>query len=418
MKTKNKTFNNRIFVQIVAIIIFSYIAYVTYLLVKQPTDTFRVDNGTLYLEETVEGYIIRKENVVKGENYKNGMEQIALEGEKVAKNESMFRYYSNNEENLKEKIADLDNKIQDALEKENSIISSSDLKMSDLKILEGQIDDKIKNLSGLTDINTITDYKKQIGDFVTKKAKIAGELSPSGSYIKQLIEERGNLENQLNSGSEYVKAPISGVVSYRVDGLEETLGNVELSSLSKEYLENLNLKTGKMIATSEESGKVIDNFSCYIVTLLNSEKSKEAKVGDKVKVSMSGDKELNASVVYIKPEDNQNLVVLEVNELTEELINYRKLTFDLIWWSYSGLKVPNQAIKEKDGLQYVVRSRAGYLNKILVKVLRQNDKYSIVTAYSTDELKELGFTPEEISTLKKITIYDEIILNPNLDDTD
>lgn len=413
MKKENNTLNNRIFVQIATIIILVYVAYVTYLLVIQPTDTFRVENGTLYLEETVEGFIIRKETVVKGDNYKNGMEQIAQEGEKVAKNESMFRYYSNNEENLKEKIADLDNKIQEALEKENTSIYSSDL-----KILEEQIDEKIKNLSGLTDESTITDYKKQLRDLVTKKAKMAGELSPSGSYIKQLIQERGTYESQLNSGSEYVKAPVSGVVSYRVDGLEETLGNIELSSLSKEYLENLNLKTGKMIATSEESGKIIDNFSCYIVTILNSEKSKEAKVGDKLKVSLSGDKELSAEIAYIKPEDNDNLVVLEVDELAEELINYRKITFDLIWWSYSGLKIPNQAIKEKDGLQYVVRSRAGYLNKILVKVLRQNDKYSIVTSYSTEELKELGYTPEEISTLKKLTIYDEIIINPNINDID
>ena len=413
MKGKNKTIDNRIFVKIAIVLIFAYVSYVTYLLVKQPTDTFRVDNGTLYQEETVQGYVIRKETVVKGENYKNGMEQIIVEGEKVAKNQPMYRYYSNDEKNLKEKIEELDKKIQDALEKDNSSIYSSDL-----KIIERQIDDKIKNSSGITDLNAVNDYKKQMNDLVIKKAKMVGELSPSGSYIKQLIQQRGALENQLNSGSEYVNAPTSGIVSYRVDGLEETLGNIELTSLSKEYLENLNLKTGKMIATSEESGKVIDNFSCYIVTVLNSEKSKEAKVGDKVKVSLSGEKELNAQIVYIKQEDDENLVVLEVSELVEELVNYRKISFDLIWWSYSGLKVPNQAIKEKDGLQYVVRSRAGYLSKILVKVLRQNDKYSIVTSYSTDELKELGYTPEEISSFKKITIYDEIILNPTLDGID
>lgn len=412
MKVKKKVIQNRIFVQIVVALIFIYVSYVTYLLVKQPTDTFRVDNGTLYLEETVQGFIIRNEAVVKGENYKNGMEQIAVEGEKVAKNQSMFRYYSNNEKNLKEKIAELDTKIQEALEKDNTSIYSSDL-----KIIEGQIDEKIKALSSLTDSSTIADYKKQIGDLVTKKAKMTGELSPSGSYIKQLIQERGNYENQLNSGSEYVKAPMSGVTSYRVDGLEETLGNIELQSLSKEYLDNLNVKTGKMIATSEESGKVIDNFSCYIVTILDSDKSKEAKVGDKVKVALSGDKELDAKIAYIKPEKNEsNLIVLEVNELAEELINYRKLSFELIWWSYSGLKIPNQAIKEKNGRNYVVRSRVGYNNPILVKVLRQNEKYSIVTSYSTEELKELGYSPEEISNLKKITIYDEIILNPNIDD--
>ena len=245
---------------------------------------------------------------------------------------------------------------------------------------------------------------------------MVGELSPSGSHLKQLIEERSKYEAQLNSGSEYVNAPISGVVSYRVDGLEETLGNVELSSLSEEYLENLNLKTGKMIATNEECGKVIDNFSCYIVAILNSQKSKEAKIGDKVKITLNGNEEIPAQIAYVKPENSgNNLIVIEVNKITEELINYRKLSFGLIWWSYSGLKVPNQAIKEIDGLQYVVRTRAGYSSKVLVKVLRQNNNFSIVTTYTTDELKELGYSTEEISSYKKITLYDEILINPNIE---
>lgn len=410
-KKKTKGYQNRIFFSIVLIVVISYILYVVFLLVKYPTDTFTVENGTLYLEENIEGYVIRNEVVVKGENYKNGMEQIVSEGEKAAKNQSIFRYYSNNEENLKEKISELDSKIQQVSESENTNIYSSDL-----KILEEQIDSKIADLSDLSDVYSITECKKQISSLVVKKAKMVGELSPSGSHLKQLIEERSKYENQLNSGSEYVEAPISGVVSYRVDGLEETFGNMELSSLSEEYLHNLNLKSGKMIATSDESGKVIDNFSCYIVTVLNSQKSKEAKVGDKVKIALSGDREISAQIAYVKPEDSgNNLIVIEINELTDELISYRKLSLGLIWWSYSGLKVPNQAIKEKDGLNYVVRSRAGYYNKLLVKVLRQNENYSIVTTYNTDELKELGYSTEEISAYKKIMLYDKILINPNLD---
>ena len=182
--------------------------------------------------------------------------RVGLSVVKVVIFEHLKHWY---EENLKEQIAELDKKIEEALANENTAIYSSDL-----KILENQIDDKIKDLSELTDMNEVADYKKQIGDLVTKKAKMAGELSPSGSYIKELIEERSEYESQLNSGSEYVKAPSSGVVSYRVDGLEDTLGAIELTSLSESYLQNLNLKTGKMIAVSDESGKVMDNFSCYL----------------------------------------------------------------------------------------------------------------------------------------------------------
>ena len=107
-------------------------------------------------------------------------------------------------------------------------------------------------------------------------------------------------------------------------------------------------------------GKVIDNFSCYIVTILNSEKAKEAKVGDKLKVSFSEEKENSAEIKYIKPEDTgNNIIVLETKELTEELINYRKLSFNLIWWSYAGLKVPNQAIVEQNGLMEWIDGNIG-----------------------------------------------------------
>ena len=72
-----------------------------------------MNSGTLYLEETKIGYVIREEQVVKGNNYKNGMEQIKNEGEKTAKNDSIYRYYSKNEEKLKTQISELDEKIQD-----------------------------------------------------------------------------------------------------------------------------------------------------------------------------------------------------------------------------------------------------------------------------------------------------------------
>ena len=72
-------------------------------------------------------------------------------------------------------------------------------------------------------------------------------------------------------------------MSYRVDGLEDKLTVDNFSSLSEEFLENLNLKTGKLIATSDECGKIVDNFTAYIATISTSEQSKQAKIGDKVK---------------------------------------------------------------------------------------------------------------------------------------
>ena len=337
------------------------------------------------------------------------MEQIKAEGEKAAKDENIFRYYSTNEENLKEKIAELDTKIQTAMTEDTSIFSA------DMKLLEDQIDEKLEKINEITDVTTLTEYKKDIDNLITKKAKIAGDLSPRGSYLNQLIEERKEYESQLNSGAEYVKAPISGIVSYKVDGLEEILTPDNFGNINKEELEKLNLKTGEIVATSEEAGKVIDNFNCYIATISSSEEAKQAEVNDKVKIRLSNNSEISAEIINIAQEnENEVLLILQVKEQIEELINYRKISFDLIWWDETGLKIPNQAIVEIDGLKYVVRNRAGYLNKILVNVTKQGEEYSIVQPYSTEELKELGFSNEEINSYRKISLYDEIILNPDL----
>ena len=422
MKKESKKVKNlspsqkkKIIIYSILIMILFYVVYTIYLLIKQPTDIFTVEEGKLYQEETDIGYVIRNEKVVKGEKYKNGILQIKSEGERAAKGENIFRYYSSNEEVLKKKIEDLDNKIQEVMINDNSLFTS-DMKLLDMKMLENQIDEKVADISQITDATKLAEYKKEINDLVTKKAQIAGDLSPKGSYLNQLIEERKNYESQLNSGAEYITAPMSGIVSYKVDGLEEVLTPENFSSLSKQYLESLDLKTGKIVATNEECGKVIDNFSCYIATISSSEKAKNAEVGKTVKIRLSNNAEIPAEITnIIKENEEEVVIILKIEKQIEELINYRKISFDLIWWNDSGLKVPNQAIVKIDDLDYVVRNRAGYLSKILVKVKKQGEKYSIVESYSAEELTQLGFSNEEIIKYKKISLYDEILLNPNLE---
>lgn len=345
--------SKKIILYIIILAVVIYVLYTIYLLIIQPTNIFTIEEGKLYQEETNIGYVVRDEKVVKGQNYKNGMEQIISEGERASTNENIFRYYSTNETSLKQKIAELDTKIQDVMK------SDTGLYTSDMKLLENQIDEKIENISKITDVAKLTEYKKQIENLVTKKAKTAGESSPKGSYLRQLIEERKKYESELNSGAEYVKAPMSGIVSYRVDGLEEILTPNNFGALSKEYLEGLDLKTGKIVATNEECGKVIDNFTCYIATITSSEEAKQAKVGDKVKVRLSNNTQVGAEITnIINEEDEDIIIILKLKNQIEELINYRKITFDLIWWDASGLKVPNQAIVKINDLDYVVRNRA------------------------------------------------------------
>lgn len=398
-----------IVISIISILLCSYLLYNIIELIKQPSDLFVVESGKISLEEDITGYVIRDEIIISGENYANGLVQIKAEGERVAKGESVFRYYSKNEEELNEKIEELDVKIQEALSGQKNIYSN------DIKILENQIEENLRQIRVTNDILKIREYKKNINNAITKKAKIIGEQSPSGSYIRELIQERSSYENQLNSGVEYIKAHTSGIVSYRIDGLEEVFSVNDFSNLNKEMLENINLKSGQIVAASNEKGKIINNFYSYIATIMNSETAKTKKVGDIVTLRLSSSTEVKGEITYIKEqEDGSILLIFKITKGVEELINYRKIAIDVVWWSDNGLKVANSAIRYENDIPYVIKNMAGYEYKIYVKIVSQNENYSIVKNYTTDEYRQLGFKDEEIKNMKKITLYDEILTNPNV----
>ncbi len=76
--------------------------------------------------------------------------------------------------------------------------------------------------------------------------------------------------------------------------------------------------------------------------------------------------------------------------------------------------MPKSAIIYDNGLSYIVRNRGGYLTKILVKIRKEGENYCIVSNYASEELKDLGFTTSQINNMRQVTIYDEIVLNPDL----
>ena len=402
---EKKIRKGRVFaVVLILALVFIYAVYLVAKLVQNPTNTFMVTNGKISQEESDIGYIIREETVVKGQNYKNGMVKIKNEGEKVAKGDSVFRYYSSGEEELKNKIAELDVEIQSLMQNEKSSFPS------DVKLLESQIEKELDSIYGVNNAQKIQEHKKNINSYITKKAKIS---SPSNSRLKELLSQREEYENRLTSDSENVNAPESGIVSYRVDGLESVLTTEDFTKFNKNFLQDLKLKTGQTVASSEEVGKIINNYQCYIVFNSNTNEAKSSKVGDTIKIRVQNSDTVKASVENIINEDDESkTITVKIANDVEKLIAYRKISFDIIWWDAEGFRIPNEAIKEENGLSYVVRNRNGYYNKMLVKILKQNDEYCIVRQYKTEELEELGFTSSQIYSMRNIALYDEIVLNP------
>lgn len=84
-KQQKKIFLLFVAIAILVIVILVNVISAVVKLINNPSNTLIIKNGVVSKDETDIGYIIRDETVVKGENYKNGMEPIIEEGKKLLK---------------------------------------------------------------------------------------------------------------------------------------------------------------------------------------------------------------------------------------------------------------------------------------------------------------------------------------------
>ena len=407
MNNNDKRNNNLKFVFSIILAIFViFVFFFSTSKLNNSVDFYTIENGEISYEEPAEAIIIRDEQLLSEEGYEKGITQIALEGEKVAKNSSVIRSYTADEDEKIKQIEDIDKEINKAIE-ENSINVLS----SDIINIEAKIESYAEKLNGLNDIQKIEEIHKKIDDLMASKTRITADACPEGSAVKQLIKQKNTLLEELNNGANIVKSPTSGIVSYRIDGLEKILKTGDFSYLNKEVFDSIEIKMGATIPLNNNNCKIINNFNSYIATFMNTEKANTANVGDEVTLRLTTGNILPAKIVYLgESTKDGRVIVFEIREGIDNLIEFRKISMDVIWWDYSGYKVSNSVLISRDGKNYVQKYKTTSSEIILVKVKRQNDTYSIISNYTDEELLEMGISQEEINKRTKIKLYDRLLV--------
>lgn len=421
MQKKKKSYKQNMMFIIVSIIIVLAVFFLIKIisLMKKPTLTTIVKNGELIKYEEVVGYIIRDEEIIDTSGYSGFVNTTVSDGNRVAKDGVILSYVSNTEKDLMVKISELDGKIQEAMENQQNIYPS------DVKTLDTEIKINLYDvIKAKKDVYAVNEYKTVINQAIQKKAKIVGELSPAGSKLKELIDERIDYETKLNNAKQVLKAPKAGLASYRVDGYEDILTIKSLSSLSIKELEKMKLNMGQIVPIDTSKVKIIDNFSCYIAIPISSEEGKNSKLDDKIKLRFDNTENdfVQATVEYISEEDDARIIVVKISSNIEELVKYRKINLDVVWWRDTGLKIPTDAIKytsitdQKTGkiikdLATVDIQKSSYTETAWVKVIREANGFSIIENYTDEELLKMGISEEIVEKRSTVKLYNDVILN-------
>ena len=283
MNTKSKQNLLYIIIALVIVGIF-YVLYSVSQAINKNEHYVYVQNGRITNYESVKAIVARDEIVLDTSEFSGDMQVVAIDATKVAKGDNIVSFISQSSEDTKRYLDETDTKIQE-------IIESSNIEYpQDVKNTEKQIESEIYNLIKLKNsIYDISISKKALLSNLEKKITQIGDSYSKDSELNTLIKERNAYEKGINKNKVYLKAPQSGLVSYRIDGYEEKFPVNSFSGLSIDKIKSVKFVKNQQVPVTTDKVKLINNFYNYLILVTKSEEAKNVKLNDVIKVGTTND---------------------------------------------------------------------------------------------------------------------------------
>lgn len=342
-----------------------------------PTDFQRAAQVTMDDAISATGYFIREEKVVKVDDAKTS-EYNYSDGDKVAKNAALVTIYRNEQsleesqqlEDVKDEISQLES-LQD-----NSYVTNT-----------SQIDQKITS-----EINSIGDavdsgaydqlpsHIQQLRTYALQSGSMNGDMSDISSHVKKLKTTQNSLEKKLEGQTSTISSDYSGYFSQTVDGYENIFTLDCIEDLTVSELERL---ASKHASTGDGSDcKIVSEYSWYYATILSESDASRLKEEQEVTLRFSQPSDnVQATVYAIRPdsESGKVLVLFRSYDMNSDLVSKRKEVGSIVLASYTGLKVPTDAIHINDDGQigvYIENNKISSF-KVIDPLYKGSDYYIV-----------------------------------------
>lgn len=279
--------------------------------------------------------------------------------------------------------------------------------------------------SGVGDYNQLEDQVRTLKSTVLKRGYVYGnglgaeELSQK---LNDLKSQYAALKQQTSSSTSSVRAPQSGVFSTLVDGYETAVTPQTVFQLTPSSLSALLAGQGK--ESGGGVGKLITATRWYFAAALPVSVAERLKEGSTATLRFSGDfdQDIDMRVDQIgEAEGDKSVVVFSTDRYLSQTTLLRQQTAELIFNSWSGLRIPKQALRmekstytDKETGQEVQNNRLGVYALLggraefkTVEVVTEGDDYYVVRS-TTDESDALRAGDEVI--VRATELYDGQLL--------
>ena len=365
--------------------------------------------GVIEDSVNVEGLLVRDEVLLDPSATDGRFIPEVSEGERIAAYRRVATISDKASLSLLKELEDINAQI---IQAQTERAKKTDFFSEDMAKIDKSIGQKVQGIIDQCNINSMADIGQltlEVDKLIEKKAAIAGE-DDGDTHIKSLKQERINIQQRINSNTSQVISQYSGIVSYVIDGYEQTLTPKYLKELTPEIIKNINEKKLHYISGYEEVNagkpfmKVIKGNYTYIAAVLEPDKAEIFKSGESIKVRLNGiGAVVQGSVTGISEKNGgKYLITVRIDRFSEELSSMRKINVDIIKNSYEGLKLPLKSLYSPDAgwkKARVMLIKANCAAEREVDVLCKDGEYAIIR------------TPEN-EVKKTVGLYDTYVLNP------
>lgn len=325
------------------IFIYIIICVVSYFLNDKNIKSYTVMTGSLSSDNVYTGLALRDEQVIYSD-YSGYINYYAREGERVGSGQLVC-------------TVDESGQLKEILNEQSA--DESTLSDSDLSELKSSIAAFCSGFSK-NSFDSVYDFKYELEGTVLKLANV------------NVLENLTALNSASNSQPiSLCYAPVSGIISYYVDGYEEkTADDITTEDFSEEKYDKTQLISNELVTSQEPLYKLSTNENWSLLIQVDYAKAIELEEAEYVKVRFMKNQYESWGYVTILDKGSDGVFAkLDFNNSMVTFVTERFLEIELITENENGLKVPNSAIVNKEFFlvpkEYVTKGGSSGSNGVL-----------------------------------------------------
>lgn len=335
--------NSRIIFLLVAVVILIYLGQKIISAFSIGIETTPAIQVTVNDSITAQGWFFRDEIPISGSTGKS-VKHIVYSGERVQQSAPLAIVYSDEDAlALSQQLDPLENRIDLLNTALQSATDGADASKLDQMIILSlqQMASQTKSGSG----TALHSSAESLRTLALRREADSVDTAAITAERDTLVMERDSLNAQLAGHTTQLTAPATGYFSEVVDGYEGILTLDELEDITVDRFHDLT--ETKPIVSEQAWGKMIQGFTWYLVAEISQEDADRFSVGQSLHVNFTQASLETPVSVYSVIKDRTSetaLVVLAGTEFNSEMVSMRQQPIEIIIATYTGLKVPKEAV--------------------------------------------------------------------------